>query len=598
MITSEISQSRSSSFSTKRPELLNNSSSFTTMIHDQWVQMDKLSHNEESMTEQIQNMKIRTIYGSLESYNREKDINILIEAARSTDGLISNELRKVIWPILLNIDMESKFKTNLLSDSSNLLSQLDNLDLPPHKDEDQVKLDVQRSFTLFNHIQSLKSSTTNSYSTILSTSDVKNIKNKLSNLIIKILRKYPNLNYYQGFHDVSSIVLLVCYDSELSEFNEDMAFKILEKLTPFHLRDFMLTDINLTVNHLRLIPTLLENIDLELFNLIKSNSNCHGNYDYKFFQAISSIITIYSHDISNLSQILQIWDFLLSYDSVIVSIYIYVAALITLKPKIWKTLNIEDDDFTSVDSALSHTTLSPTQLFENLSDLTLIKILNKAKSLIENCPIDNLDNSESTYNKWFLEYNKKSVLCNTSNINNRDSDLELYSNEVLSSLIQDQDDQISKQIIDEIQEQELLEEELGNSISSLNESDNSNSLSSSLTLHTSITSSSIHKLTSTTIFKKLFNKESKEVISRPNWYIRNFYRLSLTIGVIGFLLHFLIKDEIHNFINSMLNSDMFKHTSIVLENVKEFFSFDHVNNIGIGNLRNTVYSGLRTFNGS
>ena len=73
---------------------------------------------------------------------------------------------------------------------------------------------------------------------------------------------------------------------------------MLENLAIYHLRDYLISDINLSINHLRLIPTILEIVDNQLFQLIKQTSNSsiqsQGlNYDYKFYQALSSILTIY-----------------------------------------------------------------------------------------------------------------------------------------------------------------------------------------------------------------------------------------------------------------------------------------------------------------
>ena len=132
---------------------------------------------------------------------------MLSDLARSTDGLINNELRCKIWPILLGIEDDNNNNNNIGSTdvtsqsdkvpttsilSNNkystdlFLQDLQCVELPPHKDEDQVKLDIQRSITILNHIQSLLYSGSSSYTTILTTNEIDHLKEiiKFNNKII------------------------------------------------------------------------------------------------------------------------------------------------------------------------------------------------------------------------------------------------------------------------------------------------------------------------------------------------------------------------------------------------------------------------------
>lgn len=722
------------------------------------------------LNDHIKNLKVKTIYNTItktktKTNDKRQVLKLLSDLARSTDGLINNELRCKIWPILLGIEDDNNNNNNNNIGSTDVTSQSDKVpttsilsnnkystdlflqdlqcvELPPHKDEDQVKLDIQRSITILNHIQSLLYSGSSSYTTILTTNEIDHLKGKLSNLIIKLLRKYPSLNYYQGFHDIASIILLVCYipndklddyningtsyisnnnnnnnnssssntingsnntyeDSNDYQIDEELAFKMLENLAIYHLRDYLISDINLSINHLRLIPTILEIVDNQLFQLIKQTSNSfiqsQGlNYDYKFYQALSSILTIYSHDLTNLSQILTLWDFSISYNSVLINMYIYVASLITFKSKIWQTLNIlntEDVDFSGIDPDIVHSTISSSNLFDGLTDSQLVTILNKSKELLEMFPIDELTNNETTWNKWFKQYNVDSVLCNTSKLVEEDEDLRLHKfnqyryltsqkqetetetetedvNELLI-LIARQDEQISRQINDELIEEERIfqqllakqeeEEELSQSIQSIqyddddeelpSSSSSENLLSSSLTLANSITSSSIHRIKSTLLFRKFFhnnevsgtteeaqgvnhstttntdnNDNDEKVIRDKNWVLSlllnnnsNIYKISITIGFIGVVLHFLLIKSNNN--NNNTGSNFL--TTMIINPLKQFLQYEplftlstigttfindleesfngliesssipnmgnFLGNIGNGNIRNTIY---------
>ncbi|KAI5956214.1 GYP8 [Candida jiufengensis] len=646
------------------------------------------------------------------------------------NNIINNDMRIKIWSEFLNLSnttnasletnssitssssMKPKNPTDITPSSNSVLStpttlnngrfspqlfleNLNSIDLPPHKDEEQVKLDIQRSFTILSHIQqqtipssssssihlinnSLNHNNNNnsqfgnvetmekgsSFATIFSSSDIKNLKKILLNLIIKILRKYPNLGYYQGYHDIASIVLLICYNNNHNRqdstngkiespststsssiednIDQELAFKILEKLTIYHLRDFMISDINLSVNHLRNIPTILELCDKQLFELVKQTSQSyhliHGEkfYDYKFYQGLSSILTLYSHDITNLNHILTIWDFTLSYNSVLINSYIYASSLIIFKSKIWDFLQLDSEqlEFNDIDQDLVHTTLSPANLFDGLNDEEISQILQKTKELVEKYPIDNTSN----WKKLFNSYNLHSVLNNTSNIKSDTITIETQygkllnsNNHELTDLIHLQDEEINKQTIEELQEQQQLieeEEELHNlKRSSTNESEDLdedldedshlNSLSSSLTLNTS---SSIHKLKSSKFFQKLFKSTSitssdededndDKVISTNkashNWSyspysiiqrlssINKFYKFGIAIGIIGFILHLIINNKNFYQIYKENLSDFFTnfHFVEIGQNLisKSFKQSSSVFQIGSGSLRNSIF---------
>lgn len=649
-------------------------------LHPDWVSMDfdklgKSFYNSDGvpLSDTIKNLKLRTLDEAL----LNKQYDVLAEYLRSTEGLINNELRMKIWPILLGIeDSDEKIednaskaepsldspnlRANKLSATSFLLNDLDLNDLPPHKDEDQVKLDIQRSFTILSHLQSFNQSQSESFTTIFSNSDIESLKKNLLNIIIKILRKYPCLNYYQGYHDIASIILIVCYQqhSETSNaVNEELAFKILEKITVFHLRDFMIIDMNLSINHLKLIPALLEVVDPDLFELIKQSSNSYilsagFHYDYNFYQALSSILTCFSHDLTNLHHLLIIWDFFLSYNSVVVNVYLYAALLMFHRSAIFDALNINPNDLNysddlDIDKDLVHTLVSPNNLFKSLNDSDLINILNNTKSLIENYPIDDIDNSDVTYDVWFKEFNQNSVLLNTSNINvDKKTKNENYEellvddsappSSLLDDLVQLQNEEMSKQTVYNLSiQQKLIEQQEELSLSDLDTSA-ATLLSSSITSLTSASSINTKIANNSSIlFKKIFYHDNTPVTDEkpnnaPKSVIGNLYKISFTVGFIGFMIHFLlIRNDpnfqylnlskftssslapLRNFGSSILNIDTMKLIANDISNssgawvhdVRDLFQgiFDSlresevVNNginigqVGLGNLRNNIY---------
>ncbi|CAH2352236.1 hypothetical protein CLIB1423_06S01860 [[Candida] railenensis] len=740
--------------------------------------------DEQPLSEPIRNLKAKTLNEAIARKNHD----VLVSYSKSTEGLISNELRLKIWPILLGLpDSEgadvsrepgtspvvggagsSSFRTadfdsilnssssnhtnspasslstsiDSISDSATFvpkkkhsssklsknlkstsfyLNDLNTIDLPPHKDEEQVKLDIQRSFTVLSHLQSQmgvisgnessygtsinEGDCNSTYTTILSKSDIESLKKKLSNLIIKILRKYPALNYYQGYHDIASIVLIICYDKETQIINEELAFSILEKLTIFHLRDFMIQDINLSVNHLRLIPKILQVAELDLFELLKQTNGSflmsNGEiFDYKFYQGLSSILTMFSHDLINLKQILTIWDFMLSYDSILVNIYVYTSCLIYFKDDIFKELGLplddEYQDYSNVDRDIVHTVLSPGNLFKDINDIDLIKILNKAESLIEKFPLELNQNTKSPQNvnkkvnnesdetmseivednnkgvdnskidvinedeaiaekdlsnysesEWF-DFNSHSVLVTTSLLcfnlaDRKEKDKQyscLFNNSTLSEWIQIQDEEIAKQSNYEFEQQQKLFEKQNQQVNDTSasasdfNSSGSISLSSSLSSLTSATSSSAMNALSTSslLLKKILRvgntiddesetdskstkkRKSKGLTDRSPFHISNIYKISVTIGFIGFMIHFLlvrsntrlseysivkyVSPAFHNVRDelSTISSGLMKEVSAGISNVYNLVSESdaisngaHMGQVGLGNIRGLIF---------
>lgn len=638
--------------------------------HPDWVLMDAdtlgksfYSTDHVPLNDAAKGLKKRTLGEAYDKGNTE----LLVQCLRATDGLLNNSLRCQIWPILLGIKLEEILeeveglserkpaktqeasipkpqedpeasslpssgssspptRPSVLNADLSLLLDLSCNDLPPHKDEDQVKLDVLRSFTVLSQFEGLHQL----FAAIYTKNDIDSLRKRLAQLVIKMLRKYPALNYYQGYHDIASIILVVCPQ------NDQLAFRILEKLTVFHLRDFMISDITLSVNHLRLIPALLENADKALFELVKQTSNSYmaGLFDYSFFQGLSSILTIFAHDISNLHHLLVIWDFVLSYDSVLASVYVYAAFLLFKRDQIFQILNLDQEtDFEGVDADLVHTLISPASLFSDISDLDLIRVINKARDLIENHPLSKAPNASSTVDVWFKEFNRTSVLENTSSMEmerffKSEKYSDIFTQDHFHHMIQEQEEEIAKQRIYEVTlQQKLLEQQelLATSVNSLDYDDETAKfplLSSSLSSLTTTGSSINTKITQTSVLlKKFFSDGSDEKKKDRTPPVGNFYKISFTVGFIGFMLHFLVLKNSPSYVRHIIHPlrefrrlvnrdaveivtgfgrEVAKLAGDVANNAYHFLrSSEFVNEgvalgqVGLGNMRNAVYGFLR-----
>ena len=175
-------------------------------------------------------------------------------------------------------------------------------ELPRHKDEDQVKLDVDRSFVYYPNNDSDK--------------QLAQRQHELQELIVCTLRRHPFLCYFQGYHDIAQVLLLVLGASE--------ATLPLARLSLLRIRDFMLPTFTMSLVHLQLLLPILRAADFELER--------HVSVTQPDF-AISSTLTMYAHQVEDYADIVRLFDFLISQEAV-VSIYLFAAIILSRRDEL------------------------------------------------------------------------------------------------------------------------------------------------------------------------------------------------------------------------------------------------------------------------
>uniref|UniRef100_A0AAY5K6N7 Rab-GAP TBC domain-containing protein n=1 Tax=Esox lucius TaxID=8010 RepID=A0AAY5K6N7_ESOLU len=135
------------------------------------------------------------------------DVDNLRRAAVSEGGLLTDELRRKVWPKLLNVNVY-------------------NLPARPCMRADTRQV----------------------------------LQEKLIDIILVILQKNPALNYYQGYHDIVVTFLLVV--------GERLAIAMVETLSKHHLRDFMDPTMDSTKHILNYLFPILEEVDPELHDFM------------------------------------------------------------------------------------------------------------------------------------------------------------------------------------------------------------------------------------------------------------------------------------------------------------------------------------------
>lgn len=141
-------------------------------------------------------------------------------------------------------------------------------------------------------------------------------KEQLSDLIIETLRRNPMLCYFQGYHDIAQVLLLVL--------GAQLAHPTFATLSLVRIRDYMLPSLSPALKHLHLIPAILEVADPRIRRHLASTQP---------YFALAAALTLYAHDIEDYRDIARLYDFLLAHEPV-VAIYLFAAIILSRKDEL------------------------------------------------------------------------------------------------------------------------------------------------------------------------------------------------------------------------------------------------------------------------
>ncbi|VDO76906.1 unnamed protein product [Heligmosomoides polygyrus] len=226
--------------------------------------------------------------------------------ARSNGGLVTDQYRARIWPVLARHlvktdedDDDVDYDTvSSVSDSTD-----DGEDLRSHPEWNQVELDVRRTLARFPPNISDDRRTS--------------LQDQLTPLIVRVLKTNRRFRYYQGFHDVCLTVILVC--------GAESAFEVCKNLAhygPF--RGYLLKTLEKSVlKELELLYVILSRADPQLERVMRE---VHLGTMF----ALSWPLTWFSHSLNHYQQIVRFFDVFLASPPLTP---IYVCAAIVLKRK-------------------------------------------------------------------------------------------------------------------------------------------------------------------------------------------------------------------------------------------------------------------------
>ncbi|KAJ8918246.1 hypothetical protein NQ315_014116 [Exocentrus adspersus] len=204
-------------------------------------------------------------------HSKQTNLTTWQNLAISTFGLVADDLRCKVWPLLLEVDPCPDEKIPSLEE------------LSTHSEYQQVVLDVNRSLKRFPPGIPYKQRVA--------------LQDQLTVLILRVIMKYPHLRYYQGYHDVAVTFLLVV--------GEVLAFRIMEKLSTNHLRECMEPTMEKTSYRLNYIYALLYKVDTELHNFVDSAS-------VGTMFALPWYLTWFGHSLNQYKDVVRLYDYFLA----------------------------------------------------------------------------------------------------------------------------------------------------------------------------------------------------------------------------------------------------------------------------------------------
>jgi hypothetical protein len=146
-------------------------------------------------------------------------------------------------------------------------------------------------------------------------------KRELSDLIVGVLRRHPLLCYFQGYHDIIQVFLLVL--------GKQIADRTIARLSLLRIRDFMLPTLAGAEVHLHLLPAILMTSDSELCRHLSGASK-----PTPFF-ALAATLTLYAHDIEEYGDIARLFDYLLASEAAVpVYLFAVVRSILCSKPEL------------------------------------------------------------------------------------------------------------------------------------------------------------------------------------------------------------------------------------------------------------------------
>lgn len=329
-------------------------------------------------------------------------------------GFVNNEVRRQCWSKLLSKQFtKAKKGKNMNQDTTKIKI----IKPEEHSDYKQVELDTNRSFGYIEN-SNLKSQ----------------LKDTLQTVIMGVLIECPGLCYYQGYHDIAAVFVMVFYDTKLVTQDIEKMISLLKIFTLIYLRDFMMDSLDFAIDQIKVIPQIVSQSDKKLVNKLKLDKQ-----DPLF--AISSILTLYSHhfkpqletDELEFNLIYEIFDLIIATQSMMLPLVMYSKFLLINKELLYKEYELNLVHFDNL-TDLVHVIVQKIIM----TSLTMGDDLNVCKQwnlILNEVRLDFLENRIKipSLKKFVNKYSP--LLTTTSNVNLKTLQLTKYNEEELKDML-------------------------------------------------------------------------------------------------------------------------------------------------------------------
>ncbi|KAH6918184.1 rab-GTPase-TBC domain-containing protein [Coprinopsis sp. MPI-PUGE-AT-0042] len=224
---------------------------------------------------------------------RKLDWNALRQESLRPGGFRSR--RAALWPRLLGVEDEAEGPQEPASSTTS--------DNEEHPDERQIKLDTDRSFVLYP---------------VEPRGDRESLQESLHELLVALFRKRRRLGYFQGYHDIITVIYLTVPPR--------LRFACAEKMSLHRVRDSMGSGLEPVLGLLRVTRNLLRLADKPFSESLERNSPLP-------FYALSNLLTLFSHDMPTLNLIQHVFDYLLCRPPIAV-VYLTTVAILSRKEEV------------------------------------------------------------------------------------------------------------------------------------------------------------------------------------------------------------------------------------------------------------------------
>ncbi|ELU41655.1 TBC domain-containing protein [Rhizoctonia solani AG-1 IA] len=261
-------------------EKIQRQGSFTKDVYD-----EKRSTNNVTSESQARVARDQAIREAVE----RKDWYSLRELSNQPGGFQGT--RSVAWPFLLHVASASRGSSEKKEKEEKSRDGQSSSTRVPHRDERQVGLDTNRAFVHYP---------------VGNQQHKEKRKKQLTELILGVLERRPQLSYFQGYHDILSTLQLTLHpsldkDTEAWQLLQECAIKI----TLHRARDAMGAGLEPLTGQLRILRRLIRLADPDLAILIEEASPLP-------YWAISPLMTLYTHDLPTLALAQRVMDWMLA----------------------------------------------------------------------------------------------------------------------------------------------------------------------------------------------------------------------------------------------------------------------------------------------